>query len=733
MVDRWRRRAPLAVVLIAYLLLATGYNWVNPLFESPDELLHFDFVVYLRQTGQLPVVDPIAPLSEYHQPPLYYALAALATSGFDLAQGRSDIVANPFWAYDIGQVGRDNKNQYLHPPGEQIATGMALAAHAIRLLSTVIGLAGVYGAYRLMRLLRPGQPALAVAVAAVMGFIPNYLLTTASITNDALVAALPVWLLIWQIKMLRRSQRPAFREVALLGGALGLAALAKVSSYPIAVVAGAMLAMWAWRVRSFSWLVQSGLVLALGFLATSGWWFLRNVTLYGDLTGLGAMWASWGVRASLTVSQIPVELYNLRTTFWSNFGYGNVPAPEPLYHLLDGLTVVAVLGALSAAWRKRRTIDPIGAHAPWALLLIWLALTVGALFWYLTRTQQVTGRQVYAALPAIAVLFVLGWAAWRPGWANGARAGLIALGFALFGAWALFGQLGPAYAPAPKVTSAQADARITHRLDWVIGDIARLRGITLERAVVRPGERLVVTLYWEPLRQTEMPASVFVQLIGEQDRKVGQRDTYPGLGNSPTIFWPVGAVLEDRIEIPVDSDAPSTRVDLLVGLMEFATGLRYPIVDADGATLSAPVAASLVFHGASSAEAPDQQLNVDFEQGLRLTGYTLTSSDSAGPAGLTLFWSPAGPLDSDYTVFVHLQDAQGEPVLQADGPPRGGWYPTTAWQGGELIADAHPLPIEPAPGRYTFLVGLYDPSDGTRLQRVDGGDVVEIPLTWPTP
>ena len=47
-----------------YLALAIGYNWVNPLFESPDELLHYDFVVQLRRTGELPIVDPEAGFAE---------------------------------------------------------------------------------------------------------------------------------------------------------------------------------------------------------------------------------------------------------------------------------------------------------------------------------------------------------------------------------------------------------------------------------------------------------------------------------------------------------------------------------------------------------------------------------------------------------------------------------------------------------------------------------------------
>jgi hypothetical protein len=51
--------------------LALAYSVVNPLFESPDEFLHYEFVRYLIDRRELPVQTP-GKLSEFHQPPLYY-------------------------------------------------------------------------------------------------------------------------------------------------------------------------------------------------------------------------------------------------------------------------------------------------------------------------------------------------------------------------------------------------------------------------------------------------------------------------------------------------------------------------------------------------------------------------------------------------------------------------------------------------------------------------------------
>jgi hypothetical protein len=80
----------------------------------------------------------------------------------------------------------------------------------------------------------------------------------------------------------------------------------------------------------------------------------------------------------------------------------------------------------------------------------------------------------------------------------------------------------------------------------------------------------------------------------------------------------------------------------------------------------------------------------------------------------------------DYTVFVHLLDADGRQVAQADGPPQSGQYPTSWWGAGEVVADRHRLPNEVIanlpPGSYTLSVGLYNLDTGERLA-VWAGDV----------
>ena len=73
---------------------------------------------------------------------------------------------------------------------------------------------------------------------------------------------------------------------------------------------------------------------------------------------------------------------------------------------------------------------------------------------------------------------------------------------------------------------------------------------------------------------------------------------------------------------------------------------------------------------------------------------------------LWLIWfAPLNPL-SDQSVFVHLLDANGAVIAQADrAAPVDGWRPLSTWGNGEVIYDAYRLPRLPAATAIRY--GLY--------------------------
>ena len=74
---------------------------------------------------------------------------------------------------------------------------------------------------------------------------------------------------------------------------------------------------------------------------------------------------------------------------------------------------------------------------------------------------------------------------------------------------------------------------------------------------------------------------------------------------------------------------------------------------------------------------------------------------------LALEWEATGPVDA--TVFVHVVDASGALVAQADGAALGGLFPLVLWQRGDRVRDLRYVTL-PAGGSgpYAVRVGLYD-------------------------
>jgi hypothetical protein len=122
---------------------------------------------------------------------------------------------------------------------------------------------------------------------------------------------------------------------------------------------------------------------------------------------------------------------------------------------------------------------------------------------------------------------------------------------------------------------------------------------------------------------------------------------------------------------------------------------------------------------------------VDVRIGAAGTGGLVRLMRAAAPSSvhrghdldLSLVFAVDEPLDSDWTVFVHVEREGYR--LNADHPPAAGRHPTSAWRTGELIVDAFrkTVPLEAPPGRYEVWVGLYRGND--RLPVVAAGPVTD--------
>jgi len=136
----------------------------------------------------------------------------------------------------------------------------------------------------------------------------------------------------------------------------------------------------------------------------------------------------------------------------------------------------------------------------------------------------------------------------------------------------------------------------------------------------------------------------------------------------------------------------------------------------------------LVWYG---AQEPTVTRSIDAILGeeLRLASVTIAETSQPGQVlPVELVWVPLHKPSAEYHVFLQLLAADGGLVAQHDGPPNGGYTPTSAWPPGMQVSDRHgmALPADLPAAKYRLIAGMYDPGSGERLRAEQGRDFVEL-------
>jgi hypothetical protein len=118
------------------------------------------------------------------------------------------------------------------------------------------------------------------------------------------------------------------------------------------------------------------------------------------------------------------------------------------------------------------------------------------------------------------------------------------------------------------------------------------------------------------------------------------------------------------------------------------------------------------------------ELPIEFAKSIRLENYELTRTrvKRGEMIGLILYWRATQKPDKDYTVFVHLTDAEGRMIAGFDSQPREGHAPSSRWPLFELVPDGRVIimPEDVPIGSILCLeIGLYYLPTMQRLAIVD--------------
>jgi 4-amino-4-deoxy-L-arabinose transferase-like glycosyltransferase len=728
------------LILALFLLTGFAYSMVTPAFETPDEPFHYAFARHIAQGNGLPVQDPHTPgpwAQEGSQAPLYYILTGIATTLIDQGDFAQISVHNP--RANIGDpLYPGNKNFMLHSGQWRPLHGANLALHIGRWISLLMGAITLWSIHRLACFVFPHSRTLPLAAMAFAASIPQFIFLSASFSNDNAVIAASSFTLFWLARLLAKADdAPIHRwEWSVLGVVLGLAALSKLQGLGLIPLSGLVVLFLAWRRRAWRILPIALIFVGAPTLLIAGWWYWRNIALYGDWSGLSHLMEINGRRqTALTWKNFWPEFAGLRYSAWGIFGWFNILLPDWFYKVMDLLTIAGLLGALLATAAALRTTRVQGAARlalrPLLLLWLWLGMMAVLLLYWTMQATGSQGRLLFPALASVAILLTVGfdfWLRWLPPLVQrGAAAGLLALlvGMSFY---ALGWLLPTAYYAARPVNAASPHATPVD-VRYGIAETIRLLAVAMDQERVRVGESVPVTLYWQSTTPLDQDYQLFLQLLDENGVEIANLTTHPGWGRNPTTFWTPGALYADRYLLRVTEridDRSPLAARLYVGFID-------PTTEASGAYLPLPAFAAtgeeitpfvgavvvepLTMPQAGAAAIADGS---EFGNVIRLKsaetvldGVAADGSAVDGAAhalDVNLLWEAIGTPATDYTLFVHVLDDAGNRVGGFDQAPAGDRFPTHLWRAGDhvvsraRIAFAEPL----APGEYGVWVGLYE-------------------------
>ena len=517
--------------------------------------------------------------------------------------------------------------------------------------------------------------------------------------------------------------------------------------------------------------------IAAGLLPLWAAWLWLNAVRMRDALGLsGSLPVGRVLRLSpLDFGHVIPFLPAVWRSYWLDWSAGDVGyGPAWLYGLWLGAVVVMLLGWLrpirngekSSRQGAKEQRTPrrlpflplrLGPFAPWrelflppATLMVLLAFLGISYLYFAVKALTVKeagwmvpeGRWWLPGLPMLAWLLAAGFARW---WSPRRREGALLAAAAVppIIALALLAYHLPALYPTAEcksnvcagVSDPTGVGSLTPLLTF--GNLALLEA-SAEAAVA--GRPSAVVLTWRAETGVAADYTVNVQLLAQEPggwRKLAEHNSYPGQGMNPTRGWAAGEVWRDRLTLVADGalNGP-TLAALQVRLTE---GGPAPIVNGspqapappaaprdvpptrDGQPVEPPVVAAVVVRPAAPLVAPASEGEAAvFADSFQLVASSVEASGE-GPV-VTLWWQATAAPPTDYTIFVHLLDAAGNLVAQADAPPNDDLSPTRIWRPGDVVRDAHRFPpgtAVPPGGR--ILVGAYRPDTGERAPATLGG------------
>jgi hypothetical protein len=354
-----------ALLGIAFVVL------VNPGIPS-DEPSHWLNVLYFAGHHRIPTIGDPSVSYEAQQPPLAYVVAAL--------------VEGPVRA----------------------VTSLKGGFYAARVVGGVEWLIALLFAWRLLGRLVPDSRVGRSAAFAFLALNPMLLAMAWSVQNDSLALLIGFAAIDYASTLGRRSVDGL--QGAVLGAMVAAGVLTKLTDWALVVAIPLWLVLVPRARRPWKAVLAFGGSLA----ALSGWWFIRNMVLYGDPLGRGKAAAESGgfgpyplsgLHSLTHVTENVITYLWLPTEYWRNVVHAS-GAVKGLVLVMSLIILVVGLVAFVRGVRTRRGADPVSGlddteqwSDTWSLVIVTGTIAFAAWLFLYFGWSALAPRLAYLALP----------------------------------------------------------------------------------------------------------------------------------------------------------------------------------------------------------------------------------------------------------------------------------------------------------------------------------------------
>ena len=368
-------RSTIAIAGAAFCL-SMACAFTMPILFGADERVHLAYVEVLL-SGELPEVDQDVPLDGH-----FGVLREFYPDGTEGSGPRGDV-----WV-----AGHPPLSYLVAVPPAWLAASVGYDRGPPMILRVLCGLGmalGVLATAAVSDALLPARRRSAVLAAALAAFTPMLVSVGSYGFNDGAAFAAGTALLAAVLRVARFG--PTRNRLVGTVCLAVVAALTRSALLPLVPIAAAVWLIRSWGTGRRSALMGAALVAVVPAIA-GGWFYLRNIDLYGSFSGSGYLQAKFDrARTGSTFDLLrnPRFLLGAWQDLWGSFrsnlgvgsGYGIVGSPNAQIgsRIVIGasLVVASALGLLASLVQRRRR-QPNGGFT-WAVAAVWAAICIVAL------------------------------------------------------------------------------------------------------------------------------------------------------------------------------------------------------------------------------------------------------------------------------------------------------------------------------------------------------------------